>query len=770
MVKKILVSVFVGSFALLSLLWFGGRWVLSLSVADYEGDVPLAVVDHPVEITFDAKGIPQVWAQTDEDLFAALGWLHASERLFQMELVRRLSQGRLAEIFGDALFELDAMQRRLGFARKAAADAPALRPEDMTLLQVYCDGINAWIAHKQILPPEFVVLQLKPEPWRPEDCLSVLLYQTWFSHALMDKDRKFAELLETFGSDLAKALQAYKRWSPPTVDGGVLQSLFRDTAFPWQVTLASNSWVVAPEKSVSGAALHASDPHLIINQSPGPWYIAGLHSASGTNVLGVTSVGIPFVAMGHNGTVAYAFTVASVDIIDYTTLACHPDDSLQVRTPNGYEPVDVLHEEIYVKGEKVPRSVRVLNTPRGVVVERDSSSVLALKWAGFDFPMSDVVHAALKLHRVSNFDDFRKLVTSIGALDANWTYSDRQGNIGYQLGVPIPRRAVANTYLPGRGEDKKSDWTGYVALDKTPFSLNPAKGWLATCNNQVVTGPWLKALPGFYDPYRITRATDWLSQKETFSAADFEPMQLDQISGVALRWKGLCADGADKLGKADLAHEIRQWNGAMVVENETAAVFALWWQFISQALFEDDLGDDWRTGSLIKEEVLTENLTAVIDNSKTEDVVETQVDISAQALQTALRQVQGKRYGDISRLLVSHPLSRVAVLDAWLNLNRGPFENGGDNGSLNANFQMYDAEQGVFRAVAGPSMRYILDWSDVDGFTINTNLGQSGNPFSPHYDDFLEFNRQGERWNVPFSKAAVYERSVSVLTLLPASD
>jgi len=765
--RKVLVPLFVGLFVLASLLWFGGRWVLSLSVADYDGKIPVEVVDSPVDITFDAKGIPQIWAQTDKDMFAALGWVHASERLFQMTLLRRLAAGKLSEIFGKSTFDMDLFQRKIGFARKAANDVHDLSADDLTLLQSYCNGINAWIHSKKILPPEFVVLRLTPRDWRPQDCLAVLLYQTWFSHALMDRDRKFSKLIETFGKDVEKAILAYKQWSPPTVDDGALQSLFQDTSFPMQITNASNSWVVAPERSASGQALHASDPHLLINQIPAPWYLVGMHSEEGTNVLGVTAPGIPFVAMGHNENVAYAFTVASVDIIDYTREDVPVGNRLQVKTSRGPEDMHVLHESIQVKGESQPRQAEILTTSRGVVIERDSTTVLSLKWAGFDFSAAQIVHSGMALHRVEDFEHFRKLVTALGALDANWTYSDKNGNIGYQLGVPIPKRLIKDTYMERKGEDAQSKWQGYVPFDKTPFSFNPVKGWLATCNNQIVPEPWLKDLPGFYDPYRITRAVTWLSEKEQYGLKDFETMQMDRISGVALRWKELCAEGADKLGNVELASELRKWNGAMVVENHTAAIFDLWWIFISKALFEDDLEENWRDGSIIKEEVLTENVTPVIDNMKTPDVVETPVDISAMALDVALKKAQNKTYGDISQLLVVHPLSRMKILDAWLSLNRGPFANGGDNGSLNSNFQSYDPKSGIFKTVAGPSMRYLLDWSDVDGFTMNINFGQSGNPFSPHYDDFFEFNREGRRWTVPFSKTNVSAKSVSVLTLQP---
>jgi penicillin amidase len=292
---------------------------------------------------------------------------------------------------------------------------------------------------------------------------------------------------------------------------------------------ASNSWAVVPQKSLSGAVLHASDPHLQIHQIPGFWYLVGLHSDEGTNVLGVTAAGLPTVVMGHNDSIAYAFTVASIDVIDYYREQRHPQDSLKVLTEDGYRDMDIFEEEIFVEGESGPRNVTLYSTAHGPVVRTDSLSVLSLKWAGFDFDACDLVRSAMKLHRAANFQQFREAVTGFGALDVNWTYSDINGNIGYQLGTPVPRRNFSDTFFQIAAEDSSKRWKGYYNLKDTPFALNPPQGWLATCNNRIVSDRWPYPLPGFYDPYRINRAAALLSEKEVFSSTDFEEMQLDLL-------------------------------------------------------------------------------------------------------------------------------------------------------------------------------------------------------------------------------------------------
>ncbi len=401
---RIVVRVLLVLIVVTALIWFGGRGYLARSVAQYNGSVATNV-NAPVEITFDAKGVPQIWAKTDGDAFFAIGWLHASERLFQMELVRRLSRGELSEVFGAIAFDTDLAQRRAGFARRAK-NAAQMEPKARAASQRYVDGINAWIAQAKLLPPEFVVLRLKPRPWTVEDCLAISGYQTWFSHELMDQDRKYQSLIEKIGMPASALTHAGHPWSPPTVP-------------EYRMATASNSWALSASRSASKAALHASDPHLSIDQVPGLWYLAGLHSEEGLNVVGVTYGGAPFVVMGHNDAIAFSFTVASVDIIDYY------DDAPQAT---------IAREEIRVKGEAKPRVVEIRQGARGVMIDDTTS----MHWAGFDFAAGAITEAAYRLQKARTFDEFRKSVTQFGALDANWIYSDRAGNIGYQLGAPIP--------------------------------------------------------------------------------------------------------------------------------------------------------------------------------------------------------------------------------------------------------------------------------------------------------------------------------------------
>lgn len=697
--------------AIAAVVWFGGRGYLAKSVAQSDGRVDVNV-SAPVEITFDAKGIPQIWAKTDGDAYFAIGWLHASERLFQMELVRRLARGELSEVFGEAAFETDKHQRTIGFARRVRVSD--LSPAGRAAMQRYIDGVNAWIAQANVLPPEFVLLRTRPRSWTLEDCLTISAYQTWFSHELMDQDRRYQRLAEKIGAPANALMHAGHPWSFSTVDSPT------PTVEVPTMSGASNSWAVAPARSKSGKALHAADPHLAVNQAPGLWYLAGLHSEEGLNVVGATYGGAPFVVMGHNADIAFSFTVASIDLIDYF------DDAPA-------NAVRRFREEIRVKGEEKARVVEVLETARGVLVDDKTS----LRWAGFDFSAAHSVDAAIRMQHAKTFDDFRGAVTGFGALDANWVYSDRAGSVGYQLGAPIPVRDY-DSYV----RQKSGAWTGYRT---GPHSLNPPKGFVASCNNQVAPEP----IPAFYDPYRITRANALLGGTRKLDASDMHAFQLDEQSGLALRWKKLA--GLDS------------WDGRMSADSKEAALFGAWWSVLPRVIFEDEMGEEWKTGRALLDQALTIG-SPVLDDKRTPRV-ETREEIAQKAMAEARRIANARTWGEANTLLVRHPLARVKILDRWLRLNRGPLPAPGDAGTLNANFYSFDEKTSSFRSAVGPSMRFVLDWSDPDSFTLTGALGQSGNPFSPHYDDFLEMARRGEAWTVPFSREKVFATARSRLRL-----
>jgi penicillin amidase len=747
-VNRILATTLLSLAALLAAGWFGGRMVLDNSVLRMEGSRPLAGLESDVEVLFDARGIPRIYADSDADALAALGWLHAAERLFQMELLRAVARGELASIVGGAGLESDVLHRRFGFARRIRQQPPALSSEVKALLAAYVRGINARIGADDLaLPPSFRLLGRAPRPWTVDDVLTLAYYQTWYPTTLVRRlEAAWRAATDAHGSDAAEWLENLPAWGVPSVPAQ-------------RMTEASNTWVVAPEKSASGHALHASDPHLDYTMAPGLWYAAGIHSAETLDVVGVTAPGLPFVAMGHNGRIAFAFTVAPVALDDVYRFERAPGRPGWLLGPEGAFPVIERTESFDVRDLAEPVERRVATTRFGIVVDEGDDHVEVLRWAGFELPVAALIEHGLAINRAADFPSFRTAASDMGALSVNWSYSDRDGNIGYVQSTPVPLRQHDTFYTVLDGADPRHHWAGFVDPAERPYALNPERGWLANANNHAATdAPY--PMPGFYKHMRMRRAADALQDERAFTADDMRAMQLDRTSDRALAWKGWLADIAEDTGRERLAGDLRDWNGVMRADSPTAGLFALWWQALAERLFADSRLGNWRLGRTLLDDWLHRPPDgfelAAIDRDEA----------ARRALDDVLRRGTAP-LGSIQTLTIAHPLAQAGLLDAWLDLTRGPFPVGGDPGSLNVTYHRFDASARRLHAAVGASMRFVMDWADPDAFTLNLTLGQSGHPLSPHFDDFLADFRSGTPWTVPWRREAVQRQSRSALQLTP---
>ncbi|TVS14114.1 MAG: penicillin acylase family protein [Wenzhouxiangella sp.] len=736
--------------ALFAAVWFGGRGWLAVSLMPYEGSRALDGLSEEVEVFFDQRGIARVYGQSDADVIRALGWLHAGERLFQMELIRRMAAGELAALVGPAALELDVVHRGFGFARRIAEQPPELDRETAAKIDAYVAGINHYLANAERLPPEFVMLGQRPDPWTRADVLSVAYYQTFYPLTLVQQIREaYLEITEQFGPEAGAWLRT-------------LTSQGMSSVPALRVTEASNTWVVAPERSASGSALHASDPHLEFDIAPGLWYAVGLHSGETLDVVGVTAPGLPFVAMGHNGRIAWAFTVAPVDLFDLYRLQRDPDNPDRVRGPDGWVTMTERHETIDVRDRDLALNQVYQYTPWGKVVESDDDQVLVLRWAGFELPLEPLIRQGLAINRAGDFDDFRDAAADMGALSVNWSYSDRAGNIGYVQSTPVPVRDHEAYFQILDGADPGHHWDGFHPPHARPHALNPSRGWLANANNLGAGPDWPFALPGFYYQDRIRRASDLLDSQTLLDQADMTRFQLDRVSDRALTWKDWLAETAEASGRDLLARDLRSWDGDMDIMSDVAGLFARWWGYLPRALFDGNEPGrpDWRTLQPITDRWLRDGQTFA------DLAVRDRDEAALLALDDALR-AGARPLGMIQTLHVRHPLAQSALLDRWLGLSRGPFPFGGDSASLNAAFSQFQTDTATWRARAGASMRYTLDWDDPDRFTLNLALGQSGNPFSPYFDSFLDEFLDGTPWTVPWREELVRRQSLHQLRLVP---
>ncbi len=775
----------------------GFVWIsLESSLPPTTGVISGPAVSADVKITYDSMGIAQIWAVTEQDALFALGWLHASDRMFQMDLTRRFSQGRLSEAFGSMMLDLDTDQRRIGHVQLAREAQSAISSENRTKLEAYVSGINGYRTYGSPVPFEFRLLPIEFETWGIVDCLSILSFQMWFSDALQNRDEFLAKMvIDGYGNELRDLPLSYPSWGPSTVyqsqssgspDGifkspgrYVAEDIVRTGAARFSATYGSNAWVVAPERSESGEAILCSDPHLEITRLPGMWYYVGMHiEETEMDVMGVTIPGLPFFVMGHNGKAAWAFTAAGVDVTDYYREGVDPDDSsryLETIDPSRgadslvWREFYTVEDSISVSGQQQPVVETFRYTSRGPLVPDwdDGEYVYSERWAGRDVDFNEAVGSGFELAEVDSIAQFRRVVTSVGALDASWMYADAGGTIGYQLGTPVPIRGnSASPDAPLEGWNSAHQWQGYREHEEVPWAEDPDRGWLGSCNNQPgQTGD----IAGNYAVDRILRLEELLRSQERFSVEDMYRFQMDLTDSFRARWTeviaGLTPDVNDTVG---VLESVAGWDGSCDTGSGAVGLVTVFVDELRDEIFADELGAKAAAiGRLTTYQVWFGESGRWIDDITTADTVESRQAVGARALQRAVDMCGAKRWGEMQTLVMQHPMATVPVVGSLLGLDHGPWPYGGSPGTLNASYHQRLGEAS-FSTIVGPSLRFVVDFSDIDAATMVLPAGNSGNPMSPHFFDFNEMWRKGERWNVPLSREKVFDRAISVLTLRSA--
>ena len=783
---KIILLIFGSLLLALALIALYGNLVLKHSLPQNQGTIQIQGLQGQVMVYRDSMGVPQIVAQNDHDAYFALGYLHAGDRLFQIDLTRRVAEGRLSELFGKLTLNLDRHQRLMGHYRLAAKFINRLTPEDHSRLQAYVDGLNTYVTTCRTLPFEYHLLNTKFEPYTIQDLLSVLSFQTWFSNALLGSDEWLAKVFDRFGADTAATLAiGYPVWAPFTVpqeqkvSAGftslLYHSYFGNGKLPFRMAHSSNSWVISPQHSQSRHAMLASDPHLETQRLPQFWYLVGLHVKNPqTDVLGITTPGLPFVVMGHNGKAAWAFTVGGIDVNEVYMEKVNPKDSTEYLTSNGWKKFKVIEEPIKIKGQKKPLIFRMRFTENGPIVWTSDSlrHDYSLHWAGFDMNLATTVRAAFHLRNIIQYEDFRKTVTQFGALDANWTYADINGNIGYQLGTPIPIRPKSVYKLPIPGWIDSLKWRGFHALAETPHSFNPQRGWLATSNNKQDAMHLPYKLFGKFAADRILRITELLKSKSVFTFDDMKRFQMDRVDRFLQHWQPILTKLLRERGDQHEAQLIKDWNGDAHADSKAVALVILFKNRLRHLIFDDQLGK--MAAKLSDEDLLSvfnHGPAFWFDNIKTKDKVETKHEIALAAVDQALKLWHGQTWGALQSFTMAHPMSKVPVVGSLLGLKKGPFPWGGTPGTLNASFYEEDKKHpGHFKSIVGPSWRFVIDFANPDAAEFVLPAGESGNPKSPFFMNFFDWWKSGKRWNVPISLKLIKTKAKFTLILGPNGE
>ena len=760
-----------------------GIYLWRRALPETEGKVTVSGIQAPAEIVRDQWGIPHIFAENEQDAVFALGWAVAQDRLFHLELLRRLGQGRLAEIFGSEVLPVDKLFRTLGFQRHGQRIHAGASATSRQAMAAYIAGINAYVKQlKGNLPIEFTLLGIDFQPAQPDDFVGVLGFMTHNLNMGWRFDFLYEKLAQKVGAKAARELLPQYLTNEPTVFPATTQlkpDLFRleGLAAEFAEILprlnASNNWAVAPSRSTTGGAILANDPHLG-HGLPGIWYQAHL-KAGKLDVIGVTIPGMPSVVIGHNRDIAWGLTNLMADASDFFLEKLNPENPEQVMYKGQWVAIKTLRETIQVKGE-APVELVIRLTPHGPLVNdllEGQTEALSYQWvmAEADKPLSDTaiaggtqavpandLDALTELARARNWEDFRTATGKFGAIAQNIAFADRAGHIGLQAVGRIPRLTGTTTGTRYRvGWDGTQEWDGFHPFEKNPSQFDPPEGVVSSANNYTVAeSPFY--ISAYWEPVdRIIRIRERLSEKERFSPNDLKSIQQDiqWLTAREMTPRILAAfDGTspDPLVVSALA-QIKDWRGQMAVDSPAAALFAVFYKALFHEMFADELGaelaEEFReranVSALMMRAVTDGGLTAWYDRKDTTEVEDERA-ILRKAFSAGVAELKERlgddptswRWGRLHTLTFIHPLGRVAALAPLFNV--GPFPMPGHTNTVNK--MEYKDED--FKIYHGPSMRQVTDLANPAKAWGMIPTGQSGIPASPHYDDMAPLWVRGD--------------------------
>lgn len=797
-----------------ALVAIGLWWLVRRPLAQVDGHVPLAGLKAGVVVDRDHLGIPWIRASSLDDLLEAQGYVTASDRLWQMDLLRRAAAGDLAEIFGPAALPADRERRILGLREAAQAAAAALDPANRQMVDAYAHGVNLYIqSHWHNLPLEFRLLRYRPRPWTAADTMLVsgymyeLLTSTWKEE--LDRSRVTARVGAERAKDLYAVDSPYDHilfggqtpaersgGQPPSTGTGAtgapsglsgsgsgeaiaapagvdpeVQSGWKNAqamlgALPSELgaVLGSNNFVVSGEHTYSGKPLLANDTHLPLSV-PGIWYIDHL-TAPGWNVEGFSIPGVPLVIIGHNDRIAWGFTDDLADVQDLYLETFNPQNPRKYRVDGKWIEDSLREEMIHVRGQKDVRlEVRV--TRHGPVVFQSGNLGYALQWTalqpggiGFAFPL---------IGRAQNWQQFLDVMSQIRGPAQNAVYADIDGNIGFVVAGRIPIRKKGDGAVPVPGNTDAYGWTGYIPFDQLPQLFNPPGGIIATANGRIVgTGYKYWLTDRWAPPYRTARMYELLQGRKGLRPADCDAIQADVVSlpDRFLARQLLAASRqhppADPEARV-LVKRLQGWDGRAVADSVETSFLHYTRQALLADLLKPYLGTDirqydWWRDVVFLGNVLRERPARWLPHSYAsyDILLAAAADQGVQQLRTIWGPREDDwRWGRVNSLELQHPLALRGFFRLFLNV--GPVAHDGSAYTV-------DAIRGGF----GPAMRFVADLSDWDRSLMEVTPGESGQYGSPHYRDQFQTWVNGRGLPAPFSPAAEEKARAHELILDPA--
>lgn len=761
--------------------------VLALTTAAIsQTSINVAGVTSPVTITRDSRAIPYIDAKTDADLYFAQGYTMASDRLWQMDILRRVARGETAELFGSMTLEQDKRWRRFNFSKIADESLHHIAPDIRSALDSYAAGVNAYIASltPETMPVEFKILQYRPREWRPADTvvigkvLSDALSTTW-QHDLLRaaaqelSSEKLADVTNQvtpydvvlFGKDRPTPRTGVSRPVEPVTrsmiamaqaDAELRRRSLEMVGLYAEDLAASNNWVISGKRTADGKPLLANDPHLQA-VAPNLWYLVHLTSPT-VRVSGVTLPGVPGVVLGHNEHIAWGATNVGPDVQDLYVETF--DAQGRYKTPSGWEAAAVRNEAINLRSNLLDPTTRpvefeVTETRHGPIILEENGKRYALKWTAFD-PRNNEIEAFFRANRAKNWKEFTNGLRSYGGSAQNFVYADVKGNIGWYAASKIPMRRTGDGALPYDGSTNDGDWLGMIPFDELPHLYNPPSGLIVTANQRVV-GTSYKYTQLSRDaaaPWRARRIVDAFSSNKKITADIVRDVQYDTLN-IPLQNLAKAIVSTNAASPETLA-VLKAWDGRMTVESRGALLANDIRECAANRIADDNKPVP---ANIVRERILDravrEDLKRWLPGgvSSFADLFSSCDRVVRADLASILRLGPDDKkwtWGRVWQSRFPHPLGQAPLVGMQFATPSVPIDGSWQTPNVGS----------------AASMRHITSPGNWDATRLVIPLGQSGDPNSPNYKDQFEKWRTGEPAIFPFTAVAVKKAEVKRLTLM----
>lgn len=760
-------------------------WTFYRPLPDYNATLYQDELNQPVDIHWDTDGVPHIFAQSRQDAYFSLGYVHAQDRLWQMTLAQMAAEGRFAEFLGKEMLPYDKLQRTIGFWRIAQEIEQTLSDTTRRYLESYAAGVNAFVEENpKNLPIHFALTDMKPIPWTVTHTIAIGRLMAWELNMAWKSELSYAFLAETLRSQqLRELLPADRFYSNKILDHSSNVS-WAESLMPiveYQESLqkilgkegnqtGSNAWAVSASKSSSDQPLLAGDPHLSLD-IPGKWYEVHLN-VGGQNLSGATVAGAPIVVLGQNDHLAWSMTNLMVDDTDFFKEAVNPANKNQyvLDTLGGeplYDEFEIQREVIRIKNADDTVFTRRL-TKHGPVIsdvypeqELVGDYQITMRWTGHD--VSNEIEALLGMNWAQSLDKFRVNGRNFKVPGQNFIYADKAGNIAHLSLASIPIRSE-NPVLFRDGWDPAYDWQGFVSYEELPATINPERGWVANANNPPVDEDYPYYISMYWEPdSRYSRIRQFLTQYDQLTPQIFQQMQLDFYSMYAMDITEMILPvlkEADANNFSTVISYLENWDYSYDLSETAASIMDVFLLKLSKNTFQDEMPDAAyrrfvRISALPERTLkrLLQNGSSFFDNISTADRLESRDEIIIQSMNETIDFLQKKfgsepfewRWEQLHTLTLrpsllgpaaeepDAPSALKLIVDNLL--SQGPYPVPGNSMTLNKGEYLWNEP---YNMVLGPSIRRIIDFSDLSKTLSILPTGQSGNPISQYYGDQTE--------------------------------